>query len=472
MSDPTEDFRTAAHRLVDWIASSFLSHQRDIPLAPRVLPGAVRRALAAEAPERGESYDAILASFERDLLPAIAPGSHPRYLAYFSSSASEPSILGELLAAAINPNAMLWRASPAGVELEQVVSGWVRSLLGLPASYMAVATDGGSMSNLQALAAARERTVPGVRRHGLREAPPLGIYCSEEAHSSVDKAAIVLGLGLDAIRRVPVDDRLTMTPEALDAAMGEDARAGIRPLAVIATAGTTSTGAIDPLADIAEVSARHGAWLHIDASYGGSVAALPEHRSLLAGWERADSITVNPHKWMFVPLDYSLLFVREPAVLHRAFSHVPEYLRVPDTQLTDSPMDFGIALGRRVRALRLWYTLRALGAEGLRARIRRHLELAAWLAAEVDHSPDFEIVAPRVLSVVTLRHRPRGLAAERLDEHNERLLRAILEEGDFLLSHTRVRGRYAIRVAINNYYTEERDVREVWDALRRCAAAL
>lgn len=467
--DP-EAFRRYGKEVVDRIAD-FLADPERWPVLPQLEPGAVRDALPASPPAEPEPMETILGDFDRLILPATTQWNHPGFLAYFAITGSGPGILGEMLAAALNVNAMLWRTGPAATELEEVATGWLRQLVGLPAGFDGVINDTASSSTLYALAAAREAAPElRVREEGLAgrpDLPPLRIYCSEEAHSSVDKAVLTLGLGLSGIRHIPTDEDFRLDTDALASAIAEDREAGIRPLAVVATVGTTSTTSIDPVPEIADLCAREGLWLHVDAAYGGALAIAPEHRAVLAGCERADSIVINPHKWIFTPIDCSVLFTRRPDVMKSAFSLVPEYLKVPEREgEARNLMDYGVALGRRFRALKLWFVLRYFGAEGLAARLREHLRLARLFQSWVDEASDFERLAPVPFSVVVFRHRPAGLTEEELERHNSRLLERVNATGEVFLSHTRVGGRYALRLAVGNLRTTEAHLRRVWELLR------
>src|SRR6266571_3638820 len=373
--DP-DAFRAEAHRLVDWIAR-YLEGAERYPVLARVRPGEIRDALPAAPPDRGEPLATILADVERVVVPGLTHWNHPGFFAYFANSSPGPAVLAEALAATFNANAMLWKTAPAATELELVVLDWLRQMLGLPAGLFGVIQDTASTSTLVALAAARE-AVPGldVRRRGLVGQARLRMYASEHAHSSVEKAGIVLGIGQEGFRAVPVDDEYRMDPAALARTVAEDRAAGFTPFAVTATVGTTSTTSIDPVSAIADVCGREGLWLHVDAAYGGAAAAEPSMRSVLDGCDRADSLVMNPHKWLFVPVDLSALYTRRPEVMKAAFSLLPEYLRTPEEALAPNLMDYGVSLGRRFRALKLWIVLRAFGAEGIAARIREHVRLA------------------------------------------------------------------------------------------------
>jgi aromatic-L-amino-acid decarboxylase len=473
--DP-EEFRRQGHRLVDWIAR-FLAAPERYPVLARVEPGAVRAALPPAAPEAPEPFDRILADFERVIVPGLTHWNHPGFFGYFAISGSAPGILGELLCAGLNVNAMLWRTSPAATELEQVVLDWLRTLLGLPPAFRGVIYDTASISTLCALAAAREAAGLDVRERGLAgraDLPPLRVYTSEQAHSSVDKGAIVLGLGRESVRKIPTDAAFRMDVDALARAVAEDRAAGARPLAVCATVGTTGTTSVDPVPAVADVAAREGLWLHVDAAYGGVAAIVPERRGVLAGCERADSIVVNPHKWLFTPIDCSAFFCRRPDVLKRAFTLVPSFLETPEGSAVENYMDWGPQLGRRFRALKLWMVLRTFGRSGLAARVAEHMRLARLFADWVDGDPDWERIAPVPFSTVVFRLRPRAWAADdpRLDALNQRLLDAVNASGEAFVSHVVLAGRYAIRLAIGNIRTEERHVRRAWEILRAEALRL
>jgi aromatic-L-amino-acid/L-tryptophan decarboxylase len=467
---PVEEFRHHAHATVDWIAG-YLEGVGELPVLPAVRPGEIAARLPASAPGRGEPLEDILRDFREVLLPGVTHWNHPGFLAYFAITGSVPGILGEMLAAALNTNAMLWRTGPAQTELEERTLDWLRELLGLPAAFRGTIQDTASISTLIALAAARERAVPGVRETGLSGVPPLALYASEEVHSSVDKGAITLGLGRAAVRRIATDPAFRMDPAELERTIERDRAAGALPFCVVATVGTTSTSSIDPVAEIADVCTRQRLWLHVDAAYGGSAALVPELRHVLEGAERADSLVVNPHKWMFVPVDCSALYARRPEEIRRAFSLVPEYLQTTEGDGVTNLMDYGPALGKRFRSLKLWMTLRAFGAEGMAARIREHVALARAFAGWVDSDPDWELLAPVPLSLVVFRHRARAWSAEAADALNEGILGDVNAGGRILLSHTRVRGRFALRLAVGNLRTGRDRIEEAWRLLRHAASA-
>ena len=465
-----EEFRRHGHAVVDWIADYFRDVDR-YPVLPAVQPGEIAARLPESPPGRPEPMAEILRDFEETIVPGVTHWNHPDFLAYFSITGSGPGVLGEMLAAALNVNAMLWRTGPAPTELEERTLDWLRQMLGLPAEWKGHIQDTASISSLVAIAAAREEAGLGVREEGMsgRGLPRLRLYCSEEAHSSIEKAAITLGVGRAGVRRVPTDADFRLDPRALEAAVQEDRAAGWRPFCVVATVGTTSTTSIDPVPEIADVCERHGLWLHVDAAYGGSAAVVPEMRWVLKGCERADSLVVNPHKWLFVPVDCSALFLRRPEVVRRAFSLVPEYLVTPQGETVTNLMDYGPALGRRFRALKLWMVLRWFGREGIAARLREHMRLAREVAAWVDAEPGWERLAPVPFSTVVLRYAPEGVGGEEADRLNERILERVNASGETFLSHTRVRGRFALRLAVGNLRTTERHLREAWERLREAA---
>ena len=464
--DP-EAFRREAHRIADWIADYLAAPER-FPVLSRVRPGEIRDALPRAAPDHGEPFENIFADFEHVLLPGITHWNHPNFFAYFAISGSGPGVLAEFLSAALNVQAMLWRTSPAATELEEVALAWLRRLIGLPDSFEGVIYDTASISSLHALAAAREQAIADVRTRGLAGRMDLTqprVYSSEHAHSSIDKAVILLGLGHDALRRIEADAEFRMRPESLTAAVDEDRRAGRQPIAVVATVGTTSATSVDPVDTIAAICARERLWLHVDAAYAGVAAMIPEYSWILRDAEKADSLVVNPHKWLFTPFDCSVLYCRRMDVVRAAFSLTPEYLETAESGRVRNLMDTGIQLGRRFRALKLWMVLRHFGADGIRARLAEHMRLARMFAEWVDASAEFERTAPVRFSVVCFR-------AHGTDELNERLLEWLNGSGEIFLSHTRLNGRYTLRLAIGNLHTTETHVSRAWHLIERGLAEL
>jgi aromatic-L-amino-acid decarboxylase len=462
----SSDFRKYGHAVIDWIAD-YLEAPEKWPVLPAVRPGDVRASLPQSPPDAAESMDQILADFQRVIVPANTHWNHPAFMAYFANSATGAGILGETLSATLNVNAMLWRTSPAATELELLTMDWLRQMLGLPADFFGVIGDTASSNTLYALAAAREiHPELRIREEGMSgraDLPKIVIYCSEEAHSSVDKAVMTLGFGLEALRKIPTDSGLRMDARALSSIVENDLRAGRVPLAVVATVGTTSTTAIDPVSAIADICARQQMWLHVDASYGGVAAILPELRWILDGCDRADSLVVNPHKWLFTPMDCSALYTRRPELLKRAFRHVPDYLVVNEGEGEGKGvanlMDYGVALGRRFRALKLWFVIRSFGVDGLRSLVKEHIRIARILADEIDADPELERMGEVNFSTVVFRHCPAGLSGRALDDHNERILQQLNAGQEVYLSHTRVRRSYALRIAVGNIHTTEAHAR-------------
>ncbi len=477
-----ETFRAAAHAVVDRIAD-YLAEVERFPVLPPVEPGTIGPRFPAEPPESPEPLAAILDDYRSLVEPNATHWQHPGFFAYFPTTASGPGILGEFLTAGLGQNPMLWRTSPIGTELEGVVVGWLRRALGLPEAFDGFLTDTASTSSLIALAAAREAAGTEAAAQGLdgrAASEDLRIYASAEAHSSIDKAAMTLGLGRASVVRVDVDDAFRLRVPALRAAIAADRAAGRRPIAIVATLGTTSSTSVDPVAELADVAAETGCWLHVDAAYAGAAALVPEYRGHFVGWERADSIVVNPHKWWFTPLDASLLLTRRMEDLRAAFSLVPEYLRTLDRSgPVRDVSEYTPQLGRRFRALKLWVQLRWFGLEGLRRRIRWHVELARRFADDVAADPNWELLAPVPFSTVCFRWRPVALAervadpqiAARLDAANERILAAVNASGEVFLSHTRLGGRFTLRLAVGNLRTEARHVERAWALLREAARA-
>ncbi|MBI3796761.1 MAG: amino acid decarboxylase [Deltaproteobacteria bacterium] len=463
-----QELRRALHEAADWVAS-YLETVGDYPVLARVTPGAIAATLPWSAPLQGESLETILQDIDRLILPGITHWNHPAFFAYFGISGSGPGIVGELLSAALNVNAMLWRTSPAATELEQRTLAWVAEMLGLPRAWFGEITDTASASTLYALAAAREAAGLDIREQGMAgraDLPPLAIYTSTQAHSSIDKAAIALGIGRRWTRHIETDGEFRLRPDLLQQAIETDLATGVKPIAVVATVGTTSSTSIDPVSAIADICQRYRLWLHVDAAYGGAAALVSSHREVLAGCERADSFVTNPHKWLLTPIDCSLLYTRRPDDLKRAFSLVAEYLRTDESDVVNL-MDYGLSLGRRFRALKLWMVIRAYGRDGLARLIEGHINEARWLAQQIDAEPGWERLAPVPFSTVCFRHVPaRGMD---LETHNTAILEAVNASGAAFLSHTKLNGAYAIRAAIGNHATTHEHVKRLWDLLRATA---
>jgi aromatic-L-amino-acid decarboxylase len=462
-----EDFRRFGHELIDWIADYFENiNQR--PVMPAMEPGDLKAQLPSAPPLHGEPMEQIIADVDRLIAPALTHWSHPSFFAYFATSTSGPGIFGELLSAAFDNKSMLWRTSPASTELEEVVLDWLRQMMGLDPGMIGIIYDTASVSSMHAIAAAREGVEQRIREEGMSgrpDLPLLRVYVSEQAHSSIEKAVITLGLGQRGLRKIPTDSEFRMDVDALADAINEDKRNGYLPFCIVATVGTTSTSSIDPVSKIIPIGEEHAMWLHVDAAYAGSAAVVPELRHILAGCERADSIVTNPHKWLFTPFDLSVLYCRHMDLLKRAFSLVPEYLRTPEQEKVRSGSDYGIQLGRRFRALKLWMVMRYFGHEGLAARIREHCRVARLFASWVDESPDWELLAPVPLALVCFRARPEDVAPEELDALNEAIMHRVNASGRALLSHTRLNDKLTLRLSVGNIRTTEQHVRQVWQLL-------
>ncbi|MDQ1707340.1 MAG: aromatic-L-amino-acid/L-tryptophan decarboxylase [Pyrinomonadaceae bacterium] len=468
-----EEFRRFGHELIDWIAD-YLDHAEALPVLSQIEPGDLKAQLPTSPPERGEAMEQIIADVDRLIVPALTHWNHPSFFAYFATSTSAPGIFGELLSAAFDQKAMLWRTSPASTELEEVTLDWLRQMMGLDAGMTGIIYDTASVSSLHAIAAAREGAELRIREEGMSgrtDLPLLRVYVSEQAHSSIEKGVITLGLGQRALRKIPTDAEFRMDANALAAAIAEDKQNGIVPFCVVATVGTTSTSSIDPIGEIASICEEHALWLHVDAAYAGSAAVVPELRHILAGCERADSLAVNPHKWLFTPFDLSVLYCRHLDLLRRAFSLVPEYLRTPEQEQVRSGSDYGVQLGRRFRALKLWMIIRYFGHEGLAARIREHCRLAQLFASWVAADPNWELLAPVPLALVCFRAcPPLPLTNEtgpelRLNALNEAVMHDVNATGKSLLSHTKLHDRLTLRLSVGNIRTTEKHVRQVWDLL-------
>jgi aromatic-L-amino-acid decarboxylase len=464
-----EDFRRHGHQLVDWMAD-YLTGVGELPITPGVRPGELRRRLPASPPATGEPFSALFDDFRELIVPGMTHWNHPGWFAYFPGNNSPASILAEMLTAAMGAQCMSWVTSPAATELEQVVMDWLRQMLGLPQGFVGVIQDTASTATLVALLSARERATGGASgRQGMDAGPGLTVYASREAHSSVDKGVKLAGYGLDRLRRIPGDAAYALDPAALERAILEDLAAGLRPACVVATVGTTSSTAVDPVPAVAAICRRHGIWLHVDAAYAGSAAIVPELRGYFAGMESADSIVINPHKWLLTNFDCTAYYVRDRDALLSTFSFTPEYLRTEHDALVVNYRDWGLQLGRRFRALKLWFVLRSYGVEGLRAIIRHHVALAAELAGWVDRTDGFERMAPVPFGLVCFRYRPAGKSEQELDELNERLLAEVNATRRVFLTHTRLAGRYVIRLVIGQRATEREHVAQAWELIQRAA---
>src|SRR5437764_1471080 len=454
-----EDFRRAGHETVDWSAE-YLSNVSEMPVLAQTKPGDLLDALPKSAPEKGEPFDAVLRHFDGVIMPAVAQWNHPRFCAYFACTGSAPAILGEMLAADLNTNGLHWKTSPAIAELEQVTLNWLRQWMGLQEDWFGIVYDTASTGSMHAIVCAREMVAPETRVNGSQ--PDLTLYTSEQSHSSIEKGAIAVGIGQNNVRKVPVDSEFRMKPNALAQMVEQDIAAGKRPCCVVATAGTTSYTSIDPVPAIADIAETYGMWLHVDAAYAGVAAILPEHRHILDGAERAHSLVVNAHKWLFTPIDLSVFYTRRPDILRRAFSLVPEYLRTQDDPRAHNLMDYGVPLGHRFRSLKLWFVLRYFGLERLQELLRSHIQFAQRLAALIDAHEKFERVAPVPLSVVCFRYKGS-------DDDNKAIIEKVNATGRVFLSGTVLNQQFVLRLAIGNMATKWEDVQETWELLQKAA---
>jgi aromatic-L-amino-acid/L-tryptophan decarboxylase len=467
---PPDEFRRHAVEVIEWI-STYFTEVGDLPVLAQVQPGEVRASLSEHPPAEPEPFDDIWRDFLTHILPGVTHWNHPGFHAYYAVTGSGPGVLGEMVASALNVNAMIWRSSPAGTELEELSTDWLRQLIGLPPAFRGVINDTASSSSLYALASAREAALPEAHEVGLARLPPARVYASEQAHSSVDKAVLTLGLGTRGVRKIPTDDHFRMDVGALEEAIEEDLEAGVRPVAIVATLGTTSTASMDPIVEIADVAEEHGLWVHVNAAYTGSAAICKEFRHHFEGWERADSIVTNPHKWLFTPIDCSVLFCRRPDVMRRAFSVTPEYLETAEQETTTSLMDYGISLGRRFRSLKLWFVMRYFGRSGIAARIREHCRIAKVFAEFIRTADAWEIAAPVHFGTVVYRFAPAGVGEDGANRLNLAIMDAVNASGEAFLSQTVLSGVVWLRMSVGNLRTTEAQVLRVWELLQEAASS-
>lgn len=460
------DFRKYGYELIDW-ASQYLSNIEKFNVLSDIKPGDIKSGLPQHPNYAGEDFDKIINDFEKIILPGITHWNHPGFMAYFNSTSSVPGILGELLIAALNVNGMLWKTSPSATELEEVTTKWLREMLGLPEYMWGIIYDTASVSSLHAIACAREKVGLNIRDHGLsgNNLPKLRLYCSEHAHSSIEKGTITLGIGRDGVKKIGCDSEFRMIPELLRSEIRKDKKDGILPFCVVATIGTTSTTSIDPIRAIGEICKEENLFMHVDSAHAGTAAIVPELRYIFDGIEYADSVVVNPHKWMFVPVDCSVLYVKEPEILKRAFSLDPEYLKTKVDFEVINYNDYGVQLGRRFRSLKLWFVIKYFGAEGLAEIIKRNIESANKFKQLVQQDPEFELMAPVPFSTICFRYKPVGYKGD-LNELNSNLMDAINKTGSIFLSHTKLNGNFVIRLVVSGIRTEEKHVLEAWKIIK------
>jgi aromatic-L-amino-acid/L-tryptophan decarboxylase len=468
---PVSEFRKYGYQLVDWIAD-YLNEIEKYPVLSQVNPGDIFKKIPDVPPEKGEDIANVLNDVDKILMEGITHWNHPGFMAYFNSTSSGPGILAELLTAGLGINGMLWKTSPAFTEIENAMMNWFRQMVALPKEYWGIIYDTASTSSMHAIASAREQLGLGFREKGMAgrtNIPKLTIYYSEQAHSSIDKAAVTLGIGLEGIRKIPVNKNYEMIPDELESAIEDDLSNGYAPFCVVATVGTTSTTSVDPVEPISEICEKYNLWLHVDAAYAGVTAMIPEMKWITKGWESADSIVINPHKWMFTPMDLSIYFTRKPEILKQAFSLTPEYLKTNRDDEVENLMDYGIQLGRRFRSLKLWFVIRYFGVEGLAERIKNHIELAKEFAGWIDNEKDFERLAPVPFSTVCFRFNPDNKTKEKLNTLNEKLLETINASGKIFLSHTKLNEKFVIRLTIGNIRHQRKHIVEAWELIKECA---
>jgi aromatic-L-amino-acid decarboxylase len=471
-----ETFRKHGHAIVDWIAD-YMENIEQYPVLAQVEPGEIRSRLPQKPPETAEAMDMILDDFKEIVIPGITHWQHPSFFAYFPANTSEPSILAEFLTAALGAQCMVWQTSPAATELEEVVMGWLRQMLGLPADFTGVIQDTASTSTLCALLCAREKATGfDVNKRGFLAGTrrQLVVYASEEAHSSVEKAVKIAGLGKDNLRLIPAGPDFAMLPDALEAEIEADRRKGQIPCCVVATVGTTSATAIDPLKPIGEICGHYGLWLHVDGAMAGTAAILPEMRSLLDGIELADSFVFNPHKWMFANFDCSAYFCKDPKVLTSTFEILPEYLKTGVDRKVKNFRDWGIPLGRRFRALKLWFVIRYFGIKGLQDKVRTHIRLTKEFASWIDRDSRFELMAPVTINLVCFRYHPSAstLSEGELERINKRLMEEVNRSGRMFMTHTKLKGKFALRFCIGQTSTSQVHVQKAWERIQAVVASL
>ncbi len=463
-----EEFREHAHQMVDWMADYYISIDK-YPVKSKVEPGDILKQIPDTAPQQGEPISEIFEDFKNVIIPGITHWQNPKWFAYFQANSSYPSVLAEMLTATLATQCMVWETSPAATELEEKMMVWLKDMMGLPEHFEGVIQDTASTATLCAFLSAREKASNfKVNSDGFSGVEKFRIYCSTETHSSIDKAIRIAGMGDKNLVKVEVDEKLALKPEILEKAIIEDINSGKKPLCVVATIGTTGTMAIDPLSKIAKITQKHGIWLHVDAAYAGSAMVLPEFRWMIDGLELADSYVFNPHKWLFTNFDLSAYYVKDKDVLIRTFSIMPEYLKTQVDQKVNNYRDWGIQLGRRFRALKLWFVLRNFGLEELKNRIKKHIDMVQELAMDIKNEPDFELVLENPLNMVCFRFHPGSIKDENiLNNMNEKILQKINTTGKTFLTHTRIRETYVIRLVAGQTYLEKEHLQEIWQLIRK-----
>jgi len=467
-----DEFRKHGHELIEWMAAYF-ENIENLPVKSKALPGEIINQLPESAPDDPEDFDKIMEDFNQIIVPGMTHWQHPGWHAYFAANNSYPSILAEMLTSTIGAQCMSWITSPAATELEERVMEWLRDMTGLPKSFSGVIQDTASTATLVALLSAREKyTNYRINNEGFYGRGVFTIYCSTEAHSSIERAVKIAGFGKEYLRKIEVDDNFAMKSEVLEAAIAHDLDHGFIPLAVVAAIGTTGSTAVDPLYEIGNICKKHELWLHVDAAWAGTAMLLPEIRYMIKGIENVDSYVFNPHKWMFTNFDASAYFVKDKEALIRTFEILPEYLKTNEGTSVNNYRDWGIQLGRRFRALKLWFVIRSFGVKGLQEKIRNHLVWAADFASWVENDPDFELLAPAPLATVCFRMNPGNLDNEKLNKLNKNLLEKINNTDKVFLTHTTLNGNYTIRFVVGQTRSEKQHIEEAWQIIKQASENL
>lgn len=464
-----KEFRKYAHQMVDWMADYF-EQIEDYPVKAQVQPKEIYNQLPEQAPLKGEEMSVIFKDFQDIILPGITHWQHPNFFAYFPANTSFPSILGEMLTATLGAQCMIWDTSPAAAELEERVMNWLRDLMGIPSSFEGVIQDTASTATLTAILSAREKVTNFESNQNGIEQNNLRVYCSAETHSSVEKAVKIAGLGKSNLVKISVDEQLRMQPDALEKAIQEDLKNGYRPMCIVAAIGTTGTTAIDPLKEIANISQKFNVWLHVDAAYAGSALILPEFQWMIEGIEQIDSFVFNPHKWLLTNFDCSVYFIKDKESLLKTFEVLPEYLKTASRGLVNDYRDWGVPLGRRFRALKLWFVIRNYGVEGLQKYLRAHISLAQDLTKWIEASPDFELLAPTTLNLVCFRYHPKDIEKEEtLNSMNKKILDQLNSNGRMYLTHTKINQQYTLRIVIGQSFVETHHIQRAWEQVQEIA---
>jgi aromatic-L-amino-acid decarboxylase len=468
-----DEFRMSGHKVVDWMAD-YLEGIERYPVLSQVRPGEIADQIPSEPPQGPETFEGIFQDFERIIMPGITHWQHPSFFAYFPANSSPPSVLAEMLVDTLAVQCMIWQTSPAATELEGRVMEWLRKMIGLPPEFVGVIEDTASTATLCSILTARERAFDySINSAGMSDKGVLAAYCSEETHSSIEKDIKIAGFGRENLRKIPVDDGFSMIPEQLEAAIERDVSEGRRPICCVATIGTTGSTAIDPLKRIGEICSKHGVWLHVDAAMAGTALLLPEFRWMIDGIEHVDSFVFNPHKWLFSNLPCSAYFVKDPGALIRTLEIMPEYLKTTDKERTTNYRDWGIQLGRRFNALKLWFVIRNYGVEGIQGMVREHIRLAQDLAERIEQSSEFELLAPVPLNTICFRHRPSEVGdLDMLNKVNEALLHQVNSTGRLYITHTKLNGAFALRFVVGQTYTRHEHVERGWSLIQETARAL